>query len=105
MKKKKGTGFAHSMNVRKARLIIEWVYIGITVVITILAILAFFFQDNVIVIYPIIFGLAAGMNVLSGVRYLGRDHKNKIHPVAAVFCFILAGLLIALAVIGIIILF
>ena len=102
-KKKAGTGFGREMNIRKQRMMLELFYILMALVIVILAVFAFLFQEKAVILFPIIFSLAAIMNITTAVRYARRDQKNHRHIISAVLFFVIAAAFLAMAVVGIII--
>lgn len=103
MKKTAGVGFGRGMNIRKQRLLLELVYIFCTLVIVVLAVFAFIYQEKASFLYPVIFVLAAAMNILTGVRYVQRDTHNRRHTVPALLFFALALALLLMAAAGLII--
>lgn len=103
MKKTAGVGFGRGMNIRKQRLMLELVYIFCTLLIVILAVFAFVYQEKASFLYPVIFILAAAMNTLTGIRYVQRDAHNRRHTLPAVLFFALALALLIMAGAGLII--
>lgn len=88
-------GQGKKKNPRSATLMMDWVHICIGLLIVILAVIAFLNPENNRFLLPIIFLLAAVLNVFTGVhkyRQSGRDKKKKA---SAVLQFILAVLLLA----------
>ena len=98
-----GSGLPKKMDGRRKKIIMELVYIVIAVLITGLAVVAFFYQEKVSFLYPVIFLLGAVINALTGYRYMQRDHNNKRHKLSGIFAFVIAAALVIMAVIGIIV--
>ena len=104
MKNQIGKANERTLNIRKRRLLLEGIYIAASAVIVVLSVLAFLFQEHLLVIFPIIFLLAAAINILSAVRYLRRDRNHKRHFGPGILFAVCGGVLIVVAVICIIML-
>jgi O-antigen/teichoic acid export membrane protein len=88
-------GQGKKKNPRSATLLMDWVHICIGLLIVILAVIAFLNPEDNRVLLPVIFLLAAILNVFTGVhkyRQSGRDRKKKA---AALVQFVLAAVLFA----------
>lgn len=103
MKRPIGSGLVKPNDGRKQRMVMELIYIGLTLMITVLAVIVFFFQEKVSFLYSVIFLLGAVINGLTGYRYMQRDRNNKRHTVAGTFAFVIAAVLVVLAVVGIVV--
>ena len=74
---------------RNTTLILDWLHIVIGVCVVVMAVIAFINPENNMILFPVIFFLAAVLNIVNGVyryRQSGRDKKKK---------FLSAGLLLA----------
>lgn len=73
-----GTG-GRSRSSRKIGLFLDVLHIGIGTIIVILAIISFLNAENNLVLFPVIFMLAAVLNLVNGwvkIRQSGRDKKK-----------------------------
>ncbi|MBO4390252.1 MAG: hypothetical protein J5825_05295 [Lachnospiraceae bacterium] len=104
MKNQIGKLNERTMNIRKQRLLLEGIYIAAASVIVVLSVLAFLFQEHLLVIFPIIFLLAAAINILSAYRYLRRDRNHKRHLGPGIVFSVCGGVLIIVAVICVVML-
>lgn len=93
-------GQGKKRNPRNTVLIMDWIHIGIGLLVVILAILAFLNPEDNRFLFPIIFFLAAVLNVVNGVyrfQLSGREKKKKL---AAFMQLLLAVVLIAVMVVS-----
>lgn len=78
----------------------DWIHICIGLLVVILAVFAFLNPEDNRFLFPIIFLLAAVLNVINGIyrfRLSGREKKKKL---AAVMQLILAAVLVAVMVVS-----
>lgn len=88
-------GQGKKKNPRNAVLIMDWIHICIGLLVVILAVFAFLNPEDNRFLFPVIFLLAAVLNVINGVyrfRLSGREKKKKL---AAAMQLILAAVLMA----------
>lgn len=104
MKNPIGKANERTINIRKKRLLLEGIYIAAASVIVVLSVLAFLFQEHLLVIFPIIFLVAAAINILSAVRYLRRDRNHKRHLGPGIVFALCGAVLIIVSVICIVML-
>lgn len=93
-------GQGKKRNPRNAALIMDWIHICIGLLVVVLAVFAFLNPEDNRFLFPIIFLLAAVLNVINGIyrfRLSGREKKKKL---AAGMQLILAGVLVAVMVIS-----
>ena len=87
-------------NPRNSVLMMDWIRIGIGLLVVILAILAFLNPEDNRFLFPVIFLLAAALNMINGIyrfRLSGREKKKKL---AAVMQLLLAVVLMAVTVVS-----
>ncbi len=87
-------------NPRNSVLMMDWIHIGIGLLVVILAILAFLNPEDNRFLFPVIFLLAAALNMINGIyrfRLSGREKKKKL---AAVMQLLLAVVLMAVTVVS-----
>jgi len=85
---------------RNTSIVMDWVHIIIGFLIAVLAVITFLNPEDNRILIPVIFFLAAVLNVFNGVhqyRLSGRDKKKKA---ASMVKFVLAFLLIAMAAVS-----
>lgn len=93
-------GQGKKRNPRNSVLMMDWIHIGIGLLVVILAIFAFLNPEDNRFLFPVIFLLAAALNGINGIyrfRLSGREKKKKL---AAVMQLLLAGILIAVMVVS-----
>ena len=85
---------------RNAALILDWIHIVIGFLVVLFAVIAFLNPEDNRILFPLIFLLAAVLNLVNGVyqyRQSGRDKKKKA---GAVVPFVIAGFLLIVSVIS-----
>ena len=85
---------------RNAALILDWIHIVIGFLVVLFAVIAFLNPEDNRILFPLIFLLAAVLNLVNGVyqyRQSGRDKKKKA---GAVIPFVIAGFLLIVTVIS-----
>ena len=93
-------GQGKKKNPRNSVLIMDWIHICIGLLVVILAVLAFLDPEANRFLFPIIFLLAAALNVINGIyrfRLSGREKKKKL---AAFMQLLLAAVLVAVMIIS-----
>lgn len=93
-------GQGKKKNPRNTALIMDWIHICIGLLVVILAVFAFLNPEDNRFLFPLIFLLAAVLNVINGIyrfRLSGREKKKKL---AAFMQLILAAVLVAVMVIS-----
>lgn len=88
-------GQGKKKNPRSTVLIMDWIHICIGLLVVILAVFAFLNPEQNRFLFPVIFLLAAVLNVINGIyrfRLSGREKKKKL---AAIMQLILAAVLVA----------
>lgn len=86
-------------NPRSGQLLVDVIHILICILIVILAVLAFLNPAEHTMVYPVIFFLAAVLNVIEAAGKLKRDNRGKKQLAAGVsFSFVAAVLLVLTAV-------
>lgn len=86
-------GQGKKKNPRSTALILDWIHIGIGLLVVILAVFAFLNPEDNRFLFPFIFLLAAVLNTINGIyrfRLSGREKKKKL---AAVMQLVLAVVL------------
>lgn len=73
---------------RNMTLVIDWVHIVIGVLIVLMAIVAFLNPESNMILFPVIFLLAAALNLLNGIhryRQGGREKRKKVAGIGQLF--------------------
>lgn len=87
-------------NLRNASMMVDLIHIVVGIVIVVLAVISFLNPEENMLLFPIIFLLAAVLNLINGVfkiRLAGREKKKKV---SGIVILLFAFLLLALAVIS-----
>ena len=91
-------------NVRSTRnvgFLLDLLHIVVGIVIVVLAVLSFLRPDNDLVLFPIIFMLAAVLNLVNGwvrIRQSGRDKKRLAAGIGILLCLVLLSVVSALSI-------
>jgi uncharacterized membrane protein HdeD (DUF308 family) len=89
-------------NPRSSALILDIVHIAVGILIVVLAIISFLNPEENMFLFPIIFFLAAALNLINGIHKIrvgGRDKKRKISGIVTLlFAILLAALTVVSAI-------
>lgn len=87
-------------NIRNASMMLDMIHIVVGILIVVLAVILFLNPEEHMLLFPVIFFLAAALNCMNGIfkiRMNGREKKKKAAGIAAL---LFGGLLLALTVIS-----
>ena len=85
---------------RNTSLILDWVHIIIGVLVVVMAVAAFINPENNMILFPVIFFLAAALNVVNGVYRYQQSGRDKRKKASAVGLMLIAVFLLAVMVIS-----
>ena len=87
-------------NPRDIALILDLVHIIIGVLVVIMAVIAFINPENNMILFPLIFFLAAVLNIVNGLYQYSQSGRNKKKKVSAVGLLITAAFLLIVMVVS-----
>ena len=93
-------GYNRRKSPRNSAIFMDWVHIIIGSLIVILAVITFLNPEENRILFPVIFLLAAVLDVLNGAYRYRQSGRNKKKKAAAVGQFVAAGLLLIMTVIS-----
>lgn len=85
---------------RNITLIMDWVHIILGFFIVLMAVFAFLNPERNMALFPLIFLLAAGLNLLNGVHRYRQSGRNKKKKALGIGQLLIAASLLAIAVIS-----
>lgn len=85
---------------RNSAIFMDWIHIIIGIVIVVLAVITFLNPENNRILFPIIFLLAAVLDIFNGAYKYRQSGRNKKKKVAAAGQFVVAGLLLVMTLIS-----
>jgi len=85
---------------RNSAIAMDWIHIIIGVLIVVLAVIVFLNPESNRILFPIIFLLAAVLDICNGTYKYRQSGRNKKKKAAAAGQFVVAGLLLVMTVIS-----
>lgn len=85
---------------RNTTLILDWLHIIIGVCVVVMAVIAFINPENNMILFPIIFFLAAVLNVVNGVYKYRQSGRNKKKKAMGLGLLLIAAFLLAVTIIS-----
>lgn len=85
---------------RNTSMILDWVHIIIGVLVVIMAVVAFINPENNMILFPVIFFLAAVLNLVNGIYRYQQSGRNKRKKVLALGLLLIAVFLLIVMIIS-----
>ncbi len=95
-----GYGRGRRRNPRNITLILDWIHIIIGILVMIMAVIAFINPENNMILFPIIFFLAAVLNIVNGVYRYSQSDRDQKKKASAIGLLIIAAFLLTVMIIS-----
>ena len=85
---------------RNATLLLDWLHIVVGVLVVVMAVIAFINPENNMVLFPVIFFLAAMLNMVNGIYRYRQSGRNKRKKALALGLMVIAAFLLIITIIS-----
>lgn len=93
-------GQAKRTSPRSTTLILDWLHIIIGILVVVMAVIAFINPEDNMILFPVIFFLAAVLNTVNGVYRYSQSGRNKRKKASAIGLLAIAVFLLAVMVVS-----